>query len=914
MSTTIPIPLPFDKGRDLPPHLDSAHVYYEDSSPAASSSSTPIPYHPSPLASRAGPHPLADSDQVDDEPGEEENIFRDMNFEEILEDLNARFLINLPREEMSLVRVYWQAEQAHWFYEDYLRPLNPLLPSLSQRNFTRIIIESSPLYVSLMNQGGVDYDQLWEDYCSYKRMVPCCGGILINKDGDKCLMVRGYKSNAGWSFPRGKINLEESEEACAIREVEEETGFDLSGLIDPADKIKTHINAQEVTMFIIKGIDEGTIFKTQTRNEIGAIEWVRLMDLPTWMSKRGPKRTGGSGQKKFYNVTPFVNPLKQWLKKNNIDPYMKPKKKSQPQSQYRDLQPYHFDSPSPQPASPALSRGSSALDHLFARFVHKQTEDLNTPVEQAVVGSDNKAGLERLFGNLNVLKEEEDSLTHKYDGDISDKERERKEDDALARLLGGLGGLQTPAPEVAKPKPVTQRQANILAVLNQRPVPAVIAPQHAQDHTHAPSTSAKPHQAKLLAMIAPPGASAPSVSSLPSKPMSLPTSPRPPSPSQGMEEAERQAKARALLDMTIAGIGIDMPANTAHHQVESLNQSHPAFLPPLPQPGSAGRSSNASGGSGNSAHRITPPGSNAPMPPVHQIQPPASYAHHPQTQSGYRPISQPPHTAYSQVPRAPATGQAQPMYGGSPHRSAQAPPPPYDAPTHTQQRGSGTIDVNQYATSGGYDPSRTNPNMPSLNQPSNFNGIGGPIMRPPPGPPGVANLQAQQSFRPTSNPLPGPNNYGHMGYGALNIPPGVSVGSGASHQGPHPPHHHLPPSGLQGGFVPPPGSYPGNQSLPFRPPGPGLSAGSMVPQPQPPSGGAYPMNHANGFAIPIPMPPHANPLVHGQRNSPPKPHAVNVNNPNVFHPVPRPPAGQSSALLAMINGGGGAGSERSQGR
>ncbi|WVQ93571.1 hypothetical protein IAU59_000646 [Kwoniella sp. CBS 9459] len=896
MSITIPIPLPFDKGRDLPPHLESNAYTGDSSSPAASSSSTPVPYHPSPLASRAGPHPLADSDQVDDEPGEEENIFRDMNFEEILEDLNARFLINLPREEMSLVRVYWQAEQAHWFYEDYLRPLNPLLPSLSQRNFTRIIIESSPLYVSLMNQGGVDYDQLWEDYCSYKRMVPCCGGILINKDGDKCLMVRGYKSNAGWSFPRGKINLEESEEACAIREVEEETGFDLSGLIDPADKIKTHINAQEVTMFIINGIDEGTIFKTQTRNEIGAIEWVRLMDLPTWMNKKGPKRTGGSGQKKFYNVTPFVNPLKQWLKKNNIDPYMRPKKKSQPQSQYRDLQPYHFESPSPQPASPALARGSSALDHLFARFVHKQTEDLDTPIAQGVIGSDNKAGLERLFGNLNVLKEEEESLTHKYEGDMSDKEREKKEDDALARLLGGLGGLQTPAPEAPRPTPATQRQANILAVLNQRPAPSIMTPQLSHDHAHNAPTPAKPHQAKLLAMIAPSGAPTSSSASLPSKPMSLPTSPRPPSPSQGAEDAERQAKARALLDMTIAGIGIDMPANAAH-QMEQLNQSHPAFLPPLPQPGSAGRTSNSSGGSGNSAHRITPPGNNATVPPIHQIQPPSSYSHHAQNQSGYRPISQPPHTAYTTAPRPPAGAQGQTGYNGSPHRSSQPPPPPYEAPNHLQQRSGGTLDIGQYTTSAGYDPARAIPNVPSLVQPSSYNGMNGAMMRPPPGPPGVASVQAQHSFRPTSNPLPGPNTYG------------------LAHQGPHAPHHHLPPSSLQGGFVPPPGPYPGNQSLPFRPPGPALSGGSMMPQSH---SGAPQSNQPFALPLPVPMSSHGNfnpnALANGQRGSPPKPQ--HVTNPNVFHPVPRPPAGQSSALLAMINGGGGggAGSERPHGR
>lgn len=43
---------------------------------------------------------------------DEDNMFRDMSFDEILEDLNARFLINLPKEEMNLLRVYWQAEQA----------------------------------------------------------------------------------------------------------------------------------------------------------------------------------------------------------------------------------------------------------------------------------------------------------------------------------------------------------------------------------------------------------------------------------------------------------------------------------------------------------------------------------------------------------------------------------------------------------------------------------------------------------------------------------------------------------------------------------------------------------------------------------------------------------------------------------
>lgn len=168
---------------------------FQSSSPAAGPSSTQV--------------------VPDEDDGSEDNIFRDMEFEDVLDELAGRFLVNLPEEENSSLRLYWQAEQAHWFYEDYLRPLNPLLPALSQRQFTHLIIASSPVHA--VNE--IDYDAVWQEYCAYKKMVPCCGGILINDAGDKVLMVRGWKSNAGWCFPRGKINADESEAACAVREV-----------------------------------------------------------------------------------------------------------------------------------------------------------------------------------------------------------------------------------------------------------------------------------------------------------------------------------------------------------------------------------------------------------------------------------------------------------------------------------------------------------------------------------------------------------------------------------------------------------------------------------------------------------------------------------------------------------------------
>lgn len=53
---------------------------------------------------------------MEEEELDQDSIFRDMTFDEVLEELNARFLVNLPREEMGLVRVYWQAEQAYVFF------------------------------------------------------------------------------------------------------------------------------------------------------------------------------------------------------------------------------------------------------------------------------------------------------------------------------------------------------------------------------------------------------------------------------------------------------------------------------------------------------------------------------------------------------------------------------------------------------------------------------------------------------------------------------------------------------------------------------------------------------------------------------------------------------------------------------
>jgi len=53
---------------------------------------------------------------------------------------------------------------------------------MTQKIFTHALVKNNILY---RLYGGGDNDDVWDAYCDYKKMVPCCGGILINAAGDK---------------------------------------------------------------------------------------------------------------------------------------------------------------------------------------------------------------------------------------------------------------------------------------------------------------------------------------------------------------------------------------------------------------------------------------------------------------------------------------------------------------------------------------------------------------------------------------------------------------------------------------------------------------------------------------------------------------------------------------------------------
>ncbi len=204
---------------------------------------------------------------------------------------------------------------AGWHYEDHERQkFTPPLPSLSLKDFTGRLFDSCPGLEPFHDS----LEQILASFSAYKRTVPVCGAIILDPAMKKCLLVRGYKESAGWGFPRGKLSLNESDEECAIREVLEETGYDISERLVPKDHIKMQIGDQGTKLFIIQGVDEATPFAPHVRGEIGAFAWHLLDHLPS--SKAESKNLffdGDTGTRhRFFNVWPYMKKLRAWVAKN----------------------------------------------------------------------------------------------------------------------------------------------------------------------------------------------------------------------------------------------------------------------------------------------------------------------------------------------------------------------------------------------------------------------------------------------------------------------------------------------------------------------------------------------------------------------------------------------------------------------
>ena len=229
----------------------------------------------------------------------------------VLDDLAVRFLVNLPEwEKTDLIRICFQIELAHWFFIDFIIPQHPEagLVEGTISEFCAHMFNHVPFLRNFTQQ----VDTILENWICYKNSIPVTGAIMLNRARDKVLLVKGYGNKASWTFPKGKINEGEEEQNCAVREVLEETGYDISQLINKDVYLEKVVRFKTVRMFLVAGVEDEFNFQPRVRGEIKEIKWWNIDQLPHSISDKQTKQRLGVGIQQLYTTIPFVSELRLW--------------------------------------------------------------------------------------------------------------------------------------------------------------------------------------------------------------------------------------------------------------------------------------------------------------------------------------------------------------------------------------------------------------------------------------------------------------------------------------------------------------------------------------------------------------------------------------------------------------------------
>lgn len=228
----------------------------------------------------------------------------------LLDDLCSRFILHIPSEERdNAIRVCFQIELAHWFYLDFCMQNTPGAPHCGIRDFAKAIFQHCPFLLP----HGEDVQKVLEQWKEYKMGVPTYGAIILDESLENVLLVQGYLAKSGWGFPKGKVNEEEAPHDCAVREVLEETGFDIKNRICNDMYIEQKISDQVVRLYIIPGVPKDTKFYPKTRKEIRNIEWFPIEKLPSHRNDMTPKSKLGLAPNRFFMAIPFIRPLRECI-------------------------------------------------------------------------------------------------------------------------------------------------------------------------------------------------------------------------------------------------------------------------------------------------------------------------------------------------------------------------------------------------------------------------------------------------------------------------------------------------------------------------------------------------------------------------------------------------------------------------
>ena len=120
-----------------------------------------------------------------------------------------------------------------------------------------------------------DLDALKKAFYKKFTIIQAGGGLVLNEKNEILLIFRKGK----WDLPKGKLDKGETISACAVREVEEETGLKNVKLIEPL--IITYHTYHEGSRFILKEshwytmkVSGNQTLTPQTEEDILEVKWI----------------------------------------------------------------------------------------------------------------------------------------------------------------------------------------------------------------------------------------------------------------------------------------------------------------------------------------------------------------------------------------------------------------------------------------------------------------------------------------------------------------------------------------------------------------------------------------------------------------------------------------------------------------
>jgi 8-oxo-dGTP pyrophosphatase MutT (NUDIX family) len=114
-------------------------------------------------------------------------------------------------------------------------------------------------------------------------MIRAAGGVVIRESGEDVEVLVVHRPRYDdWTFPKGKAERGESDEDCALREVEEETGLscELDRELPETSYLDAHGRRKRVRYWLMRSVSGELRFL----HEVDDAEWMSLEDAARRLS------------------------------------------------------------------------------------------------------------------------------------------------------------------------------------------------------------------------------------------------------------------------------------------------------------------------------------------------------------------------------------------------------------------------------------------------------------------------------------------------------------------------------------------------------------------------------------------------------------------------------------------------------